>query len=42
MRFCWRRNKNNIDIKNIKIYNKFFPNGAGSIFTFDIKGGASI
>ena len=29
------------DSKYYDLYNKYFPNGAGSIFTFEIKGGAA-
>lgn len=32
-------NHPSLDSRYIEIYNKYFPNGAGSIFTFDIKGG---
>ncbi len=32
-------NHPSLDSRYIKLYNKYFPNGAGSIFTFDIKGG---
>ncbi len=32
-------NHPSLDEKYRKLYNKYFPNGAGSIFTFDIKGG---
>ena len=28
------------DAKDHELYKKYFPNGAGSIFTFEIKGGA--
>ncbi len=28
-----------VDLKYQKLYNEYFPNGAGSIFTFNIKGG---
>lgn len=34
-----RINHPSLDPKYKKLYNKYFPNGAGSIFTFDIKGG---
>ena len=33
-------NHPSIDDRYKKIYNEYFPNGAGSIFTFEIKGGA--
>ena len=32
-------NHPSLDSRYIELYNKYFPNGAGSIFTFDIKGG---
>ena len=32
-------NHPSLDDKYKELYNKYFPNGAGSIFTFDIKGG---
>lgn len=32
-------NHPSLDSRYIDLYNKYFPNGAGSIFTFDIKGG---
>lgn len=32
-------NHPSVDEKYKKLYNKYFPNGAGSIFTFEIKGG---
>ncbi len=32
-------NHPSLDEKYVGLYNKYFPNGAGSIFTFDIKGG---
>ena len=32
-------NHPSLDSRYIGLYNKYFPNGAGSIFTFDIKGG---
>ena len=32
-------NHPSLNPKYIDLYNKYFPNGAGSIFTFDIKGG---
>ena len=32
-------NHPSLDEKYKELYNKYFPNGAGSIFTFDIKGG---
>lgn len=32
-------NHPSVDIKYKDLYNKYFPNGAGSIFTFEIKGG---
>ena len=32
-------NHPSLDARYIELYNKYFPNGAGSIFTFDIKGG---
>jgi len=32
-------NHPSLDEKYVDLYNKYFPNGAGSIFTFDIKGG---
>ena len=32
-------NHPSLDPKYVDLYNKYFPNGAGSIFTFDIKGG---
>lgn len=32
-------NHPSLDPKYIDLYNKYFPNGAGSIFTFEIKGG---
>ena len=32
-------NHPSLDPKYQDLYNKYFPNGAGSIFTFDIKGG---
>lgn len=31
-------NHPSLDSRYIELYNKYFPNGAGSIFTFDIKG----
>lgn len=34
-----RVNHPSLDPKYKDLYNKYFPNGAGSIFTFDIKGG---
>ena len=32
-------NHPSLDSRYSELYNKYFPNGAGSIFTFDIKGG---
>ena len=32
-------NHPSLDSRYIDLYNKYFPNGAGSIFTFEIKGG---
>lgn len=32
-------NHPSIDSRYVDLYNKYFPNGAGSIFTFEIKGG---
>ena len=32
-------NHPSLDERYVDLYNKYFPNGAGSIFTFDIKGG---
>lgn len=32
-------NHPSLDEKEKELYNKYFPNGAGSIFTFDIRGG---
>ena len=32
-------NHPSLDEKYVDLYNEYFPNGAGSIFTFDIKGG---
>ncbi len=32
-------NHPSLDPRNKELYNKYFPNGAGSIFTFNIKGG---
>jgi O-acetylhomoserine (thiol)-lyase len=32
-------NHPSLDPKYVDLYNKYFPNGAGSIFTFEIKGG---
>lgn len=32
-------NHPSLDPKYVKLYNKYFPNGAGSIFTFNIRGG---
>lgn len=32
-------NHPSLDEKYVDLYNKYFPNGAGSIFTFEIKGG---
>ena len=32
-------NHPSLDSRYIELYNKYFPNGAGSIFTFEIKGG---
>lgn len=32
-------NHPSLDPKYTKLYNEYFPNGAGSIFTFEIKGG---
>ena len=34
-----RINHPSLDEKYVGLYNEYFPNGAGSIFTFDIKGG---
>lgn len=34
-------NHPSLDEKYKDLYNKYFPNGAGSIFTFDIKGGVA-
>ena len=34
-----RINHPSLDERYVSLYNKYFPNGAGSIFTFDIKGG---
>ena len=34
-------NHPSLDEKYKELYNKYFPNGAGSIFTFDIKGGVA-
>ena len=34
-------NHPSIDPRYKELYNKYFPNGAGSIFTFEIKGGES-
>lgn len=32
-------NHPSLDSRYVELYNKYFPNGAGSIFTFEIKGG---
>jgi O-acetylhomoserine (thiol)-lyase len=32
-------NHPSLDARYVDLYNKYFPNGAGSIFTFEIKGG---
>ncbi len=32
-------NHPSLDAKYVDLYNRYFPNGAGSIFTFEIKGG---
>lgn len=32
-------NHPSLDLRYVDLYNKYFPNGAGSIFTFEIKGG---
>lgn len=34
-----KANHPSLDSRYVDLYNKYFPNGAGSIFTFEIKGG---
>lgn len=37
--FVEKVNHPSLDSRYVDLYNKYFPNGAGSIFTFEIKGG---